>query len=318
MSHKGTDIRPYAVIRILGFHITCLIDSGATNSLVGSQGIKLLETLKLVLTPATTTTISTADSTKHEISGTYNAPVEFNNDSKVIRFLAAPTLDCCFVLGVDFWAQFELRLCLKNGSWSCARLTVDSPQASIAQSDVKTVSSNSENQNIEVDSGSLTDEPNTSHIPTEAVLEPTNTIVDEESEVECKQSTHEQNIVGYTVKTKTETVDFASTCNGNTPAEEESIHMKIVKSQYPYTVPGSEDRYKKYYDRHKPYTIASPSNEFQRHDRQSFKAQCISVHLNSEIVKSIGIRTCQSTSYCVTISNSDQLANRLAKDLLAE
>lgn len=116
------DNRPIAEVKIKDQKVHCLLDSGANVSIAGEKGMNVLRSLGFLVDRSQRALITTADKTAHTILGSYLVPIEFRGHIEVIRFLACPSIDHAFILGVDFWKAFEVRVQNKNGVWSCAAL----------------------------------------------------------------------------------------------------------------------------------------------------------------------------------------------------
>lgn len=98
-----------------------MIDSGANTSIAGQEGIEILKAVNLKLDTTSNRSVATADTTKHMAGGIFHVPVEFKNDTKIIKFLAVPSLTFAFILGVDFWIKFNINLSLDKElrNWVC-------------------------------------------------------------------------------------------------------------------------------------------------------------------------------------------------------
>lgn len=101
------DIRPHATISIMGLHIRGLLDSGASISCLGCNGLKRIEALGLKMKPISKS-IHTADGSAQPVLGYLDLVVEFKNKSKKVRFFVVPSLTQELYLGIDFWDKFGL------------------------------------------------------------------------------------------------------------------------------------------------------------------------------------------------------------------
>lgn len=120
----GSDNRPHAIIKLYGVIKSCLLDSGASNSIAGCKGIQILQSLSVPMTESPKSCVSTADKTRHPTQGIFETMVEFKDSIKMIKFVAVPSLDCEFILGIDFWSRFSISLSAKEGQWFCNNMNV--------------------------------------------------------------------------------------------------------------------------------------------------------------------------------------------------
>lgn len=106
---KSLDPRPYLDIRICGHDFSCLLDSGATSTIVGAQGIQYFEknNLTFVLNPISSF-VTTADGTNQSIKGQISLPITFQGVTKTVNCLVVPTIVQDIILGVNFGAAFGI------------------------------------------------------------------------------------------------------------------------------------------------------------------------------------------------------------------
>jgi transposase InsO family protein len=91
----------------MGEVILGLLDSGASCSVLGTNANKLLQRIGLEVFEKKVQ-ISTADGTKHIVTGYVNMPYEYNDRVRVIPTLIVPSLTQELILGVDFWRAFNI------------------------------------------------------------------------------------------------------------------------------------------------------------------------------------------------------------------
>lgn len=125
VTNKTNDNRPYANIKIFDVPIQVLLDSGATQSLAGSEGVEILSKFKCPRSDTSPRTVATADKTIHTVTGAFLVPVEFNRNIQLIGFLSVPSLSCSFILGIDFWKSFSIKLSINQDIWQLNTLTTD-------------------------------------------------------------------------------------------------------------------------------------------------------------------------------------------------
>lgn len=108
-----SDIRPHAVVSLLGVHIRGLLDSGASISCLGANGLQRVEQMGLKLKKITQS-VHTADGTAQPVIGYINIPIEFKNKSRLICLYVVPSLSQDLYLGMDFWKKFGLAPMMVN------------------------------------------------------------------------------------------------------------------------------------------------------------------------------------------------------------
>lgn len=129
LSHSENDERPYLKISILGIEVLGLLDSGATHTIIGNSGWKLLSVLNLALDATANLVVTVANGQQCSSIGSVNIPVAVEGRVKIIRALVIPTLEHSLILGVDFWHRMGIVPDLRRGSWrfsSCNPSFVDS------------------------------------------------------------------------------------------------------------------------------------------------------------------------------------------------
>lgn len=114
--NKSSDNRPYVSIKI-SQNIVALLDNGSTNSIIGSLGIKVMESLDIAINPPLVDHISTADGFKQKITCVIDLPVVVDNVCRIIKAFVVPSLPHSFILGSDFCGQFKLKVDFLQGTW---------------------------------------------------------------------------------------------------------------------------------------------------------------------------------------------------------
>ncbi|KAJ8982691.1 hypothetical protein NQ317_013163 [Molorchus minor] len=99
-AHAEGDERPYLEVSIFGTNLLGLLDSGATNTIIGNSGWKILRNLQLQLDE------------KDIISCTVA-----NDRIKLIKVFVIPALPHTLILGADFWRAMEIVPDLRHGAW---------------------------------------------------------------------------------------------------------------------------------------------------------------------------------------------------------
>ncbi|KAJ8970821.1 hypothetical protein NQ314_001012, partial [Rhamnusium bicolor] len=113
------DERPYLDIKILGREVKALLDSGASKTIAGHAGWKLLRELGLKLfTESKATHCTVANNQSCEIVGRYNVPIQLIDRVRVIEVLVVPEVNHSLILGVDFWVDMGLVPNLRKACWT--------------------------------------------------------------------------------------------------------------------------------------------------------------------------------------------------------
>jgi len=133
---KGADNRPYISVKLFDQDIVVLFDSGATSSIVGSEGLNILKQFNLKTNFSSHKTICTADGRPQTVKGVIDLPLSVSFTCHVIKALVVPSLPHSFIMGVDFAKQFKILVNFKNNSWhvqsdySNLDLVVEQPKTS--------------------------------------------------------------------------------------------------------------------------------------------------------------------------------------------
>nr|CAI5825571.1 unnamed protein product [Callosobruchus analis] len=128
LSHARGDQRPYLSIDIFGLNFLCLLDSGATRTVIGGPGWQRLEDV-CTLKPSTLDHCTVANGQKCQVLGTVSLPFQLRDRIQVIDALVIPTLPHSIILGVDFWKRMEVVPNLHAGEWNfCSDISVQSAE----------------------------------------------------------------------------------------------------------------------------------------------------------------------------------------------
>lgn len=113
----GEDERPYLQISIFGQEMLGLLDSGASQSLLGKKGWDQLVHLKLPIqnTYVNNCTVATGD--KCPVIGSISVPICLQGKVKIFELLIVPALPHTLILGIDFWKRMELVPNLRSKEW---------------------------------------------------------------------------------------------------------------------------------------------------------------------------------------------------------
>ena len=117
ISHANGDQRPYSKVNVLGFPMLGLLDSGASNTLVGSPGLKILLSLGLKLNRDSSVSCTVANGETCLSSGIISTPFCLMGKIKVIDVIVVPELSHTLILGHDFWVSMDIIPDLKRDVW---------------------------------------------------------------------------------------------------------------------------------------------------------------------------------------------------------
>ncbi|KAL1110191.1 hypothetical protein AAG570_008268 [Ranatra chinensis] len=115
-SRKG-DRRPHLVVNVYGQPLLGLLDSGASRTLVGGEGWRVLRGLGLRDYGGGATHVTVADGSRCVVQGCVDLPFELEGRVRVISALVVPTLTTPLILGTDFWRAMAIVPNLSQGSW---------------------------------------------------------------------------------------------------------------------------------------------------------------------------------------------------------
>ena len=116
ISHAHGDERPYVETSISGYKMLGLLDSGASRTIVGQPGFKILQSLGLkLIRQSTTCTVANGQSCSS--LGYFQAPITLLDKTRIIDILVLPELSHQLILGIDFWRAMEIIPDLKQNVW---------------------------------------------------------------------------------------------------------------------------------------------------------------------------------------------------------
>lgn len=117
LAHAQKDERPYLRVCVMGVSMLGLLDSGATNTILGEKGWELLRPLGLILNVADTSSCTVANGACCNVIGSLELPIAVEGRIKVIKTLVVPSLAHTLILGADFWRKMGVIPDLRAGSW---------------------------------------------------------------------------------------------------------------------------------------------------------------------------------------------------------
>lgn len=115
LSHATDDERPYLKVDVLGTKILGLLDSGATNTILGGRGWNLLKGLNLLLDKSGVVEVANGHSCQS--IGILEIPFQLENRVNIIKTLVIPEMNHVLILGADFWRTMGIVPDLRHGSW---------------------------------------------------------------------------------------------------------------------------------------------------------------------------------------------------------
>lgn len=117
IAHAKADERPYLAVSILGKKLLGLLDSGASRTIIGKDGWRMLESLCKLDTSQTTTCTVANGEICHSI-GTICVPILLEDKVRIFNILVVPALPHTLILGLDFWQRMAIVPDLFNGQWT--------------------------------------------------------------------------------------------------------------------------------------------------------------------------------------------------------
>lgn len=118
ISHADGDNRPYLKVDIFGKQILGLLDSGASRTIMGSPGWKLLRDLGLKVNLENSPSCFVANGQNCSSLGTVTVPCKLETKVIVLDILIVPSLSHTLILGMDFWRSMDIIPDLKRDVWS--------------------------------------------------------------------------------------------------------------------------------------------------------------------------------------------------------
>lgn len=112
------DNRPHLKVRIYDVEFCSLLDSGASQSIVGARGWEILKRLVGVrLIPVENVRVTVANGKTCEPLGRVDLPICLEGRVRVIKCLVVPEVRMSLVLGIDFWRAMEISPNFKTNEW---------------------------------------------------------------------------------------------------------------------------------------------------------------------------------------------------------
>ena len=117
ISHAEGDARPYLAVSVLGVEMLGLLDSGATDTIVGELGYRALLSLGLTLRPSVHRHCVVANGGSCVALGTIAVPFVLLARTCVLDVLVVPDLPHRLILGADFWRVMGVVPDLRRDVW---------------------------------------------------------------------------------------------------------------------------------------------------------------------------------------------------------
>ena len=124
------DNRPYVSVSVFDSTFPALLDSGASCSILGRDGLFLLNKYDLPFLPSTEfSPLRTADGRLQDVRGTLSLPLTVDGISRVLKVLVVSSISQTLTLGVDFLTTFKVRTDFSAGKFFVDSSQVDPPGA---------------------------------------------------------------------------------------------------------------------------------------------------------------------------------------------
>ncbi|KAJ8968241.1 hypothetical protein NQ314_002388 [Rhamnusium bicolor] len=117
LDHAKDDERPYLEVDILGTKLLGLLDSGATCTILGNEGWKLVGRLGISIDPSQKTMVTVANGEKCTSIGKCTLPMRVRNRVVALDVIVVPELPRMLILGQDFWIRMGIVPDLRSKEW---------------------------------------------------------------------------------------------------------------------------------------------------------------------------------------------------------
>lgn len=125
LAHAGPDERPYLKVEIFGKKLLGLLDTGATHTIVGSSGWKILSDLNIRLNRNGTLVCKVANDQKTSVLGSARVPIKLMDRVKLIDVIVVPDIHHPLILGINFFVSMGIVPNLRKDCWHFDTSTVD-------------------------------------------------------------------------------------------------------------------------------------------------------------------------------------------------
>lgn len=117
LEHAQNDERPYLKVNIMGKTLLGLLDSGASSTIIGSKGWRLVKDLGINLDTTGRLKCTVANGECVESIGTCEIPFCVRGRVKLIKVLVVPELPHTLILGTNFWRRMGIVPDLRHNEW---------------------------------------------------------------------------------------------------------------------------------------------------------------------------------------------------------
>lgn len=133
LAHAGQDKRPHLEVFVYGQRFLGLLDSGATRTILGAAGWKILQKFCKLETEDTPPFCTVANGECCATSGYIQLPIRLQDRVRILKTLVVPALPHKLILGIDFWKRMGIIPNLNTGQWHFLSDEQDIPAVSAIQ-----------------------------------------------------------------------------------------------------------------------------------------------------------------------------------------
>jgi len=119
VTFKHNELPPlqYFKIKINGYSLEDLVDSGSNWTLLGREGIEIIRMLNLATAMERNTRIRTANGQIVTIREKIDIPFELENQYREVTIALLPNLAVPCILRINFLTKFDISLDFTSGKW---------------------------------------------------------------------------------------------------------------------------------------------------------------------------------------------------------
>jgi len=117
LDNAQNDERPYLRVNILDKEVLGLLDSGASRTVIGGSGWKLIKKLGFRLDKSQAPSCTIANGQRCQSIGTCEIPMTVRDRTRLISTIVIPDLPHVLILGTDFWKAMGVVPDLRSGQW---------------------------------------------------------------------------------------------------------------------------------------------------------------------------------------------------------
>lgn len=117
LTHATNDKRPYLEVTVLGYPMHGLLDSGASRTIVGSTGWRILQQQGLTLNTKIRMACTVANGQVSYSLGVVQTPFTLQGRTRIIDVLVVPDIPQVLILGIDFWRVMGIMPNLRIDAW---------------------------------------------------------------------------------------------------------------------------------------------------------------------------------------------------------